>query len=727
MHRYTFGNVSKNSKREFLVDKPRRSKSKSSRPNSAEPVILTSQKSENDGSSVPAASFYTAPKQKSVFELKYEEKISRFLGDSEISPKPETPEILLEENLEQILPPSDIGDNILSSEKLEEVLSPPEKPFQPQFLVAASEKLFSKAHSIVLYGNDVAGTKKYYFLIEQALKCIHMALDQFLAGMDPREIGKLNFRLAEKYFSETGNLDLADLYVGRALRLAIKHQDVGLRLGCDILSCRILEATNAANMEQILQEKADFYEKSDLAGVLRFALGGEFLVEPENPILKVLFCFQRAGDDIFLLSQFLKKAAKLLRTEETPQLKAMNHLWHYAYYVFSGDFRSARKCVSAITEFILDQENSGWLGWRQDGVIGVNVSTCPLAVLWLDPAEFSLVFHFYTALFYLFDRNNHHKADSALETAISVAETEISILTAKSTHRSFPLAQLTRKIVRLTYIKFLTLYYRVWLHFLQDNFSEMSFVREFIAAFGDDNFTAEELCYYKPLLPRFYYLAGVYYQSFGDLHAAKTFFMRARSGDKPNEEILRMQRHAGVACESQAGDVSLFATVHLVCLVEFELKRCSDNGRKAELRLHLSELHSELAALGKSKDPILRLTHLCIVAVAHNNGLSNVQDRLMKPEMEEILNSEIYLPPNLHLLALFLLFKLSLNIDHQNRYYGKATRRISKENNSARLLSIPVLQEAYLREEKKTTVNRKLQQLHASVSDKLAMAGFSAE
>lgn len=821
MHKYRFesgGNFSKRSrisKREISLEKPRLKRDASSSslisqkhhstsaPSSAGTSgILTSNDEcgKSTEAALPASRFYGDAfakngTPKSSFEKRYEERLSRFLPSvSQLSSRKGSPDPTSEfQPLELESEVAESTKNAPQSEIPEiSPTSPPETTDSARptsisegilrlpigniiILSRAAETFLDEAHRNVLGGNDVGGTKQYYFLVQQALRCIHAALDFYLEAMDPQQMAWLHFKLAVVYFTETENVEIADLYAGKAIRGAISQGNVVMRAKCDVLLCEIAERTSAASVDLLLVEKAAVYRAEKMANMaavfqfMRSAASGSAACLAALDLseldleLQAILSFQMANVSLgegnkTACAEHLKNGARkvsLLREKQLlpPQLCAMNHLLHLALYIVGEDYRSARKCLHAVTGFVEEQKAEEWTLWRQDGTFDICISIGPekclaFSVLWLDPKEIHVVIGLYAGLLYLLDRNNMNKAESALDTAYSASEDAIQRMTTSAQMASgFPMARLTGKIVRFTYLKVLTLYHQVWYQFMVHNdYKGVHFLQAFISCFEDDNFTKEELCYYRPLLPRFYFLTALYYQIHGDLNAAKTFHGKVRETllqRSDNSDVSLMQRKIGVAVESAvafgtASELFMFSTLHLVCIVEFELKeqvQGEKNGISTQqCRMLLARYYSEISgglegSSGTSSATFL-LTYKCICAVFHTHGLIEKPGDSELAELTEIsrLLDDKTMPASLSLFALFVLLKLSLNVDQAARYYGKCTRRITKDDDIGRMFSAVVLQEAAIREQNEHNVEkikRKLHSLLLSIQGKFEMARFS--
>lgn len=813
--------VLQSSKREIVLDAPRKKlKSRScSRPNSSsldQVLILTSSRPnsrENDSkthkkiAAVSTTRFYEPPK--TLLEKQYEQNLSKFLptcSDTEFS-------VLLDLGLEggdtkeidkadfnktdesKNLEPVDLHEEEPGEEMSPELLTllcgqtAQATDFQIAMLVKISDFFLQKSHSTVLDANDIQGTKAYYSYIKSALKALLILAKNYSTklNLDLELVVCLN--IAKIYFFETDNLELADTYINRAISLANRNSLTKISVTCELLYCQILEQSDPGLLEAFLTEKHSSYVKRNMQSIADlFALirsthlivssptTGHVLLQSLSiqrevqPIIRTLSLLYQA--DLHLYRGSPQTAQELLQKMEVSQenladqFLAMYHLVQLSTFVQLHQITAGKEYVQRISEFISNQRKNHWPGWNEDGSVNMQLiqeeTHIPFALRGLNSDEFVIMFYFLSGVLFLSERSNFKKAHKVFTSCLEIIELQLEELTqARAGIRNFSLRLLTGKIVRLNYVRYSVYYYRTWLSFMDKNdFSGIRFLQLFINDFDEDNFTKEELSYYKLLIPRFLLLTAMYFQAQGDLTASKYYYLRVRKlcSSKCNQDSLNisyLQRGLGIGCESMVpmdgnSELFMFATLHLLQITEYEIKSFSTSqnphskSKLASSRKLLGDLYHDLSKAidtpaktssfksFASTNAMIKLSFKVLSCVyLHRDSVNSftIHDSSLVADVEHLIK-DVSSGEFISVLGAFVLYNTSLNFDQRNELLSECLASVSDRDDNSRMLKIFLLKELMHKKsglddtEEYKLLQMQVQGLEQSVNDKLMGVRF---
>lgn len=814
--------VLQSTKREILLDAPRRKpKSRSSsRPSSSgldNILILTSSRPnsrENEGktkkiAAVSTARFYETPK--TLLEKHYEQNLSKFLpiaSDTEFSPllelglesghkleeidMPDSPKVVESKKLEDSDQEEEVKEE-MSSELLTQLCADTGKgtDFQIAMLVKISDFFIQKAHSTVLDANDIQGTKVYYSYIKTALKALLILVKKYNTKLKLDLELVICLNIANIYFYETNNLELADAYINRAISLANRNSLTQIAVTSELLYCQILEESDSSLLEAFSTEKHSYYVKrnmhsiAELFGLLRSShllvtsstIGHVLLqslsVQPDvHPVIRMLSTLYQA--DLHLYRGCPQTAQELLQKMEVSQVKlpdqflAMYHLVQLSTLVQANQIKKGREYVQHISEFISNQRKNSWPGWNEDGSVNMHLvqdeTHVPFALRGLNSDEFVIMFYFLSGILFLSERSTFKKANKVFTSCLEIIELQLEELTqARAGARNFSLRLLTGKIVRLNYVRYSVYYYKVWLSFMDKNdFSGVLFLRLFINDFDEDNFTKEELSYYKLLIPRFLLLTAMYFQAQGDVTASKYYYLRVRqlcssqNTSHTSHDISYLQRGLGIGCESMApsdgnSELFMFATLQVLQITEYEIKSFSTSQNPdAKLKLAagrnlLGDLYHDLSqALDSttktssfksflSSNALFKLSFKVLSCIYLHRGFSNnttIHDPSLVAEVEHLLKES---PSGefISVLGAYVLYNTSLNLEKRNELLTRCLGSVSDQDDNSKILKVFLLRELMGKEselddsEECKLLQMQVEVLEQSVREKLKRLTFS--
>lgn len=514
--------------------------------------------------------------------------------------------------------------------------------FSVRNLIYTSEFFLNKAHLMVLDTNDEVGMKTYYKMIKLSIKALLILIKKYSQCLDPHLELVIYFRLAKLYLNETENLDRADDYVNKAISISSRNNLVNLKFASEFLAGRILEKTNPKLLVNYLNEKIKMYQSSgykNLADLLILFKINSLLISDHrtglivlqtltsnstDSMISVISCLFEASLHLYRGSPkncqaSLSKVEAQLTRNIPPQLIAMKLLLQFQLYNQTNDVTNGRNAYKQICDFISRQRESQWSSWNENGSLVLETSIgddlIPFQLFWLNSDEFVIVFYFLTGIHFLFELQNPKKADKVFDVCLGLINSQLEELTkVKESKRKFPVSQLTNKIIRLNYTKIYIQYYQVWLLFVKNDFSSIGPLQGFLDNYNANNFTDEELCYYKLLIPKIYYLFGIYNQFHGDLNTAKRYYLTVRRFTsrkyKTSPIVSSLQFLSGIGgetfqAENEYSELFLFSTLHLLVITNYQLQMLSmrpQDKQDFDHNTQIMENHNFISSLYKDLD-----------------------------------------------------------------------------------------------------------------------------
>lgn len=779
-----------NSRREVVFDAPKkRSKSKSkspSRSSSLGVLILSSRPNSREAETsikkiAPAstASFYEAPK--SLLEKQYEQSLSRFpptRPDTEFGAVTEFEVLELDHNEdsrsaedkteelqgqaqeikkeivqqdEDVPPVPQLTDSLLAQLCKDDRDN---SEFHVAVFIQASEYFMKKAHASVLDANDIQGTKLYYSCVQAALRMLIMVVKKYTTKLSLELELVTCYNIAKILYMETGNLDLADVYINRAISLASRNNLTKIAVACELLNYQILEASNPKLVEPYLMSKCSSYTEkglkkiADLFALLRAthlvvslpSVGQAILHELGSQaevdlIVRHIAVLYLADLHLYrgspLIAQQMLLRLELSKCDMPDPFLAMNHLVQFAALIQSQENEKASQYMQVITKFISKQRKEEWRNWKENGSVELQLSQessellIPFALHGLNSDEFVIMFYFLSGLHFMSTKSTFRKASKVFTSCLDIIGLQLQELTqAIPGTRNFSVSFLTSKIVRLNYVRYCVFFYQIWLLFMEKNqFTGIKSIQLFINNFDEENFTREELTYYKLLIPRYLFLVAIYYQSQGDLAASKYYFMRVKiccsstEVDSSDNRVTYLQRRLGIGCESvvatdDKSELFTFATLHLLQITEYEIKSLSsseEHDAKTKLkksRIFLGDLYQDLSKAcdennreqhGSTNSGVtnylFELSFKNQSCIYRNKGFSNgIPDSTFVADIERIL-ARCLRGDYITMLTTFVLYCLSVNLKQKNELLSKLTQMVSDGEDNSRMLKIFLLRE----------------------------------
>ncbi|WPK27015.1 hypothetical protein PUMCH_004386 [Australozyma saopauloensis] len=674
MHKYLFEssrqqNTSQrraktSSRREIVFQVPKKRKKSPLSRLSLVPILTSSQtnlsdplksSTESASLSVTAKEFYSRPK--SYLEQQYEQKISEFVsanGSNDF----EALENTTPEESENQLDEFEIPEKIASPENSGFTEEPiPEIPIEPELireqmvhgdlsiglLITLSDRFLNTAHAMVFECNDSAGSELYYSYIKLALSSLHKVLSEQEAKLNPQLELAVCLKLARIYFTETENLDLAEKFLSRSQALLSRHHLDKQLLASDLLQYQILSASNDSNMLAYFKDRLSYYHENDMPGACSLfsflraqsQIGSEPAVALNH--FKLINQDQNCETNISILALILeanlhiyrgnpleakpllkKAAAQMIPLQCQPQIRGLHLLLTLCFYIQVGDFQKGKDTSKEISKFITRQKRVEWKLWKSSGKVAIELELKKghkilVDFTWINSDMFVIYFYLLSGVLLLSYDFSHAKASEVFMACQKLTDEKlVSVTSVHSSSGGFGINALTEHFVRLNFIRYTLFYYRTWLDIVHNNeFMGIKSIRNFLANFNNENYSGDELIYYKLLRDRFKYLVALYHLHEGDIKAAKYFFTQLRIQNASGKTLKLInastkQLGIGIGCEILLGranqnELFLFSSLHLLAISEYEMSSFtlknlseSDHTKVAEIRSFLGILKNDL-------------------------------------------------------------------------------------------------------------------------------------
>lgn len=638
-------------------------------------------------------------------------------------------------------------------------------------LLLSSDAFVKRAHELVLDTNDLVGSKAYFKLIKLAIKALLLLVKSYDYCMSPQLELAVYFKLAKLYFYETENVDKGDMYINMAIAVASRNNLLKMKFVSEFLASRILEKTNPALFLKYLNDRISSYNEiglNGLADVLVILKINYLLVNGPttgvvllqalsanptlNPIIRTLGTLYQCtlhlhrGSPVEakVLLDKLASSVESLGIEYPSQIRAMHFLCLFAFFVQTNDHDGGKKVLREIANFIKGEREKEWSTWKPDGSFKLTIPldealgsrSFSFLITWLNSDEFVVVYYFLSGVHYIMDASKSGRAEKVFEACLKIIDTQMMELTkVTKSKRNFAIDHLTNKIVRLSYIRYSVAYYQAWYSFMNNDFTGITTLESFVKALNSDEFTTEELCYYKLLIPRILYLLGIYSHYKGKSSAAKNYFLKVRNWTvldtmKKSLDASPLQLALGIGCESlspesEFSELFTYSTFHLVLLTEFELRCLSaevdSNPAKAfeveKCHLFLTALYHDLTKIFDSKDKVTsnsftmnfansnKLLVICYRAILSTYTL-NPLSGTVKQESVALASSYGQLLAKMlensyiskgasfvKALVLYLIYQGSLQLKERNAYFKKCIAQMSHASDNDKIMALFVLRE----------------------------------
>lgn len=629
-------------------------------------------------------------------------------------------------------------------------------------LLLTHNYFLGKAHKLVLLSNDTTGTKMYFKMIKLSIKALLIIIKQYNQCLNPYLELIVYYKLAKLYLHETENINRADDYINKAISVSSRNSLIGIKFISEFLAGQILVKSNSRLLINYLNDRIQSYKQQNL---LEFS--HLFTLMKVNNLLVSdcttgLIVLQTLGRDpalsnltkiICLLFEtnlhlyrgsphFAKSCLDQIEFKNSsyaPQLVAMHKLLSFQYFIQINSIQESKRLLKELSDFINDQRQSSWNNWNENGYFkienssnGVNV---PYQILWLNSDEFVIMVYFLTGLHFLNDMSlNYKKATRIFKACLDIITNQLKELTnIKKSKRNFPIYQLTNKIIRLNYTRFLIDYYQVWLKLTNNELDNVTELDEFITNYNNDGFTNEELCYYKLLVPKIFHLHAIHCQYVGDIKAAKYYFFKVKlltssALNVPitpqNSLITSLQLSLGIGGgtvepKNEFNELYIFSNLHLLMISSFELNKLSlesqnNNDSISKCHTFITKLYFDLTKAFNNEGKLtsnsftmnftnsnhaLLLTYQTILAILMNNGFSNMSEKIINDSLNNSLITLLkstQIPQGMTFiksLSLFVIYLSSLNVNEREKYFNQFNAHVFQSNDNDQIVKLMILRE----------------------------------
>lgn len=624
-----------------------------------------------------------------------------------------------------------------------------------------SNFFLNKAHKIVLSTRSKKGCYNYFKLIKLSIKSLLLIFDKFKLSLTTEVKIILFLKLAKCYFSETNNIKVADYYVNKAFFIASRSNLVHLRFLCEFLTLQILNKSNQNLFFNYLNKKIGYYKGLDLnnySNLLCILKINELLTCNYNVGLMTLQNFSESNniDTLTKILSLLYQSSLLLYRgspknsfdllnkvqllfdnykEQVPiQIFSMFYILKFYNCIQLSNHEEVKVILQKIIEIIISGQNSNWSDWNENSIfeikIPLNNNTAETYLIyyvkWLNSDEFVIMFYFLMGLSSLFQNFNLKKTKKIFDKSLLIINEQINNLKYDSNHKiKLEIFNLSKKILKIEFIKYNIYIYQVWLCFLNNDFSSIHILNDFIYKFNNRKFTEEQVTCFNLLIPKIIYLFALYYQNKNDVQAAKYFFLKVYNLTNIKLGIVDikssfLQFSLNIGCESIEpknlfNELFVFSTIHSLILNEFELHFFSnyDNDSKnklfnesyklnVELKKNLDSAFQKVNCINSfssnfvHSNNFLTATYniLSLIKLRKKNEEDNINDCINESElnkMQEIqTKKKLLFYPFLNNLFTFLIYKNTSDIKKKNCYLEKCFEilSVSTQSNKDKLLKI---------------------------------------
>lgn len=601
-------------------------------------------------------SFYEKPKTK--FELQYARNLEKFLPEvpqddfvplsldpkvaslqGEVSPSA-SPELHSEESAESS--EQEIAVSELPNAEFQTILQQAwAKDDMPVCMALQASNLFLKqAHD--LPSATELYPAEYNSFIASSVKALLMVVKKHAVTLTPQVTAAIHHRLGEIFFSETDSLELAEVYLNKAIQIATKHNMLNLKVQSELLYGQLLEDLDSQRVNLYYLDKARAYLSDGLtnlsdvftlfqakATIARDFSSGSALLrnlvgkQGVNPTIKLLAC--SADIPIKLYEGNCEEALKLIDEAKVivtsgsfpVQVSALYDMLLLAYYVQMSDHKSTKKHIHNLSKFIESQRFTKWSGWNSDGLVRLEVPysetddrKITFNAQWVNSDDFEVTFQLLSGISLMGNVTQGKRCRRIFDSCLKLLKDRTATVSGSNAVISSSRNMRSRILLKLTYMRYSVRYYRSLAmlstsHALTDILS----VKHFIDKFGEGGFSDEEKRALINLVPKYMYLAALFYQRNGEIHAAKFYIFRAKAFCETLRDSLVetsvIQSALGLGCSSmippsRENELIIMAHIHSLTIAEFEMfgllgsNEASDKALVLQKHTELNEIYAHL-------------------------------------------------------------------------------------------------------------------------------------
>lgn len=475
----------------------------------------------------------------------------------------------------------------------------------------SSDYFLSKAHSIVLTSNTSEGQQNYFKMIKISIKSLLITIKKYYQHLNPHLQLYIFLKLGKLYLEETENISKADDYICRAIAIASRNNLVDIKFHAEYLAAQLLEKSDTNLVQNYLNEKILAYQSMGLGTyahlfqVLKIKnlflhdYGTGLVVlqklsrDGVDPLIRIYCLIYQANLQLYRGSpkyslELLEEAEKVQLNH--PQLMAMLMIQKYLAYT-QTNYEEAKNYSKVLNAFVSGQQKLGWTNWAEDGTFSIQLQHISYQISFLNSDEFVINFYFLTGINLLSETaNGKRKSKKVFDKCLQIIDKQLSEMSQKDVtdgsnenfSRTFSINHLSQSILRLRFYRFTINYYQAWMGFLGDEPRAINYMNEFMLEYNEGKICDEEMCYFRLLLPKMFYLFGIYYHSIGDIQAAKYYYIKVRNitSSKGHSKLSYLQLSLGIGCENLSGEreyneLFIYSSLHLLILTEYEVKMIS--------------------------------------------------------------------------------------------------------------------------------------------------------
>lgn len=521
-------------------------------------------------------------------------------------------------------------------------------------LLETSDKFLSNAHLSVIRTNSKEGQQEYFRMVKVSIQSLLMLIRNYRQLLNPRLELMAYFKLAKIYFLETENITRADDYVNKAIAISTRNNLYEIKFASEFLAAQIIQRSTIAQASNVtdsllskyLDERISTFKSLGLnvyvnlfqllkisnlmvvdhstGLVILQSVCNDITIDPGVRLLCLLY---QSSMHLYRGSpgqamDILNELQKLLFASDANfpiQLRAMYYLQLQLTYTQTTKFKESKKVMQDISKLLILEQENGWQSWNEDGsfqlqqtIEGV-ASLLPYQVSWINSDEFVIMFYFLSGVNMIYEAyNGKNKSMRVFKKCLDIIEKQMQQLTGNLllSERNFSIKELTKKKIKLKYLKYSINYYQVLLNISSSTTSEPLLLSwsyeldEFLFLLKNDKFSNEELQYFQQFIPKVYYLFAIYNQFQGNLSIAKNYFFEVlslTSEKKLSQGVIvsLSQFELGIGSNSLEGkgnfnELYVYSLIHLLVIVEYEMTSTSDASSE-ETHKHRNFLYEELA------------------------------------------------------------------------------------------------------------------------------------
>ncbi|CCE79525.1 Piso0_001596 [Millerozyma farinosa CBS 7064] len=633
-------------------------------------------------------------------------------------------------------------------------------------LLTNSDFYLKKAHQTVPHSNTPQGVSTYQKFVKLSIKSLLILIRRYDKALNPYLESVIYLKLASIYYEETDNLNRADDYANKAIAITTRNNFSSLKFAAEVLAAKVLERSRPGLALNYLSDKIKSYNSSgsmhlgNLLAILKtgillqedysaglVALQSLSALDIVDPATKVFCLLLQANlhltdaSPVVAISLCNEESTLFEHLQSYPQLMAMCLLHKLCGHLQAGYLKQGKEMINKISDFVQNQQNTGWRWWSEDGIINITIGitfdetySARYGIPWINSDEFVILFYMLSGVLLLRTNNKKRKAKQIFEKCLEMVSNKLSETGERNQHKTtmiaFSMWHYYEKILFLETVRYKINFYETFMDFLEGRFSSTGFT-ELRNVYHNLRFVSTDVINYSIHNTEVYYTYALFFQYYGKISRSKYYYLKILSevlnGKSSPKTTLSFSKMASKG-ETQNrkwlhSEIYGFSLINLKSIIDFEIYRIPEDSRKVgssslNRLLELKDIvDNDLNSIVMNNNSNLSNKFLSnftnsyfsgtyhvlnqIQAYQQNDSLASLENRIfhgsdLKNHLAYVDNNE-FVPSFLSALVKFTMYIISKTIEEKMKWleHSLAEVQINSASHNSLIVHTFILSEYY--------------------------------